>query len=123
MRLESDLIPFLLHTIDGTLDELSAPEWSDQTAVCVVAASGGYPGPHEKGIVIRGLDQIETGPDLQVFHGGTGTKKGELVTTGGRVLSVCARGDDVDIARRRAYEALDKIDFRGKHFRTDIPVR
>ena len=123
MRLKSDLVPLLLHTIDGNLEDLSAPEWDDRTAVCVVAASGGYPGDYEKGIAIRGLDQVETGPDLQVFHAGTARRSGDLITTGGRVLSVCALGEDVEQARGLAYEAMEKVEFRDKHIRTDIPVR
>lgn len=123
MRLKSDLVPLMMHTVDGTLEEMEAPEWDTRTAVCVVAASGGYPGAYDKGIPINGLDKIECGEDLQVFHAGTGTKNGELVTTGGRVLAVCALGDGVDEARKRAYEAMGKIEFLGKHCRTDIPVR
>ena len=123
MRLKSDLVPLMLHTIDGTLEQLEAPEWDTRTAVCVVAASGGYPGSYEKGIPIHGVDAIECGDDLQIFHAGTGTKNGELFTTGGRVLAVCALGENVDEARRRAYGAMEQIDFRGKHCRSDIPVR
>lgn len=123
MRLKSDLVPLLLHTVDGTLDQLEAPEWDPRHAVCVVAASGGYPGSYDKGIPIRGLEDIEQAEDLQVFHAGTGMKSGDLVTTGGRVLAVTALGDGVDEARDKAYAALEKIDFRGKQFRTDIPVR
>ncbi len=123
MRLKSDLVPLMLHTVDGTLDEMEAPEWDPRTAVCVVAASGGYPGSYDKGIPISGIDKIECGPELQVFHAGTATKNGELVTSGGRVLAVCALGDDVDEARKRVYDAMAEIDFLGKHFRTDIPVR
>ena len=123
MRLKSDLVPLLLHTIDGTLAELSAPEWDERTAVCVVAASGGYPGEYEKGVAIRGLAQLETGPDLQVFHAGTAIRGGDLITTGGRVFSICALGEDVEQARERVYAAMERVEFRGKHFRKDIPVR
>ncbi len=123
MRLKSDLVPLLLHTLDGTLDEFEAPEWDARTAVCVVAASGGYPDLYEKGIPIAGLEGIECGSDLQVFHAGTATRNGDLVTAGGRVLAVCALGDTVDDARKFAYEAMGKIEFLGKHCRTDIPVR
>lgn len=123
MRLKSDLVPYLMHTVEGTLEQLEAPIWDERTAVCVVAASGGYPGPYDKAVPISGVEGIECGDDLQVFHAGTGTKNGELVTAGGRVLSVCALGDDVDEARRRAYAAMEKIEFLGKHCRSDIPVR
>jgi len=123
MRLKSDLVPLLMHTIDGTLDQIEAPEWDTRTAVCVVASSGGYPGDYEKGIPIHGLETIETGPDLQVFHAGTTIGTGEMSTNGGRVLAVCALGEDVEEARRKAYGSMEKIHFQGKYCRTDIPVR
>jgi phosphoribosylamine--glycine ligase len=123
MRLKSDLVPLLLHTTDGTLDQLEAPEWDPRTAVCVVACSGGYPGDYEQGVPIHGIENIEVGADLQVFHAGTEIRNGELVTSGGRVLAVCALGDNVEIARKLAYQAIDRIEFRGKHCRRDIPVR
>ena len=123
MRLKSDLVPLMMHTIDGTLDQLEAPEWDPRTAVCVVATSGGYPGSYAKGLPIHGLEHVECGPDLQVFHSGTAVQNGELVTAGGRVLGVCALGEDVDDARRKAYAAMDHVDFREKHCRSDIPVR
>lgn len=123
MRLKSDLVPLMLHTIDGTLDQLEAPEWDPRTAVCVVACSGGYPGDYEKGLPIQGIEDIKVGPDLQVFHAGTTVRSGELATSGGRVLSVCALGEDVKDARRKAYENIAKVEFRGMHYRSDIPVR
>ena len=89
----------------------------------VVASSGGYPGDYEKGIPIHGLETVETGPDLQVFHAGTTVGTGEMSTNGGRVLAVCALGEDVEEARRKAYEGMEKIHFQGKYCRTDIPVR
>ncbi|MEE2888750.1 MAG: phosphoribosylamine--glycine ligase [Planctomycetota bacterium] len=123
MRLKSDIVPLMLHTIDGTLDQLEAPEWDTRTAVCVVACSGGYPGEYDKGMPIHGLETIESAPDLQVFHAGTTIGSGELSTSGGRVLAVCALGDGVEEARRKAYENMAKIEFRGKHCRSDIPMR
>ncbi|MHC4921557.1 MAG: phosphoribosylamine--glycine ligase, partial [Planctomycetota bacterium] len=99
MRLESDLVPLILHTIDGTLDQVEAPEWDPRPAVCVVAASGGYPGPYQKRLPIHGLRAVETGPELQVFHAGTARQGDDFVTAGGRVLGVCALGDTLSAAR------------------------
>ncbi len=122
MRLRSDLVPYLLHTLDGTLDRLEAPDWDTRTAVCVVAASGGYPGSYAKGVPIHGLDAVSAGLDLQVFHAGTTRRGADLVTAGGRVLSVTALGDTAQIARERAYAALDQIEFQGMHYRRDIAL-
>lgn len=120
MRLQSDLVPLLLHAVDGTLDQAEAPEWDPRPAVCVVAASGGYPGDYQKRLPIHGLCAVESGSDLQVFHAGTARQGEDFVTTGGRVLSVCARGDTVSAARGRAYACLETIEFRDMHYRTDI---
>ena len=85
-----------------------------------MACSEGYPGEYRKGVPIYGLDEIETGPDLQVFHSGTARRGGDLVTAGGRVLSVTALGETFELARQRAYAALEQIEFRGMHYRRDI---
>jgi phosphoribosylamine--glycine ligase len=123
MRLRSDLVPLMLHTVDGTLQECEAPEWDPRTAVCVMAASEGYPGSYEKDLPIHGLDSVPTGPDLQVFHSGTARRGADVVTAGGRVLATCALGDGLEDARRRAYDTLGRIEFRGMHFRRDIGGR
>ena len=120
MRMKSDLVPFLIHSAQGKLDELGAPEWDPRPAVCVMACSGGYPGDYRKGLPIHGLDAVETGPELQVFHSGTQKRGGDIVTAGGRVLSTCALGDTLEEARERAYAALAKIEFQGMHYRGDI---
>jgi len=120
MRLRSDLVPYLRHAADGTLEQLDAPRWDPRAAVCVMAASGGYPGEYTKDVPIHGLERVETGPDLQVFHSGTRRRGGDLLTAGGRVLSVCALGRDLADASQRAYAALDRIEFSGKHCRRDI---
>ncbi len=83
-------------------------------------ASEGYPGPSKLGREIRGLDEIEMGDDLQVFHAGTARQDDAVVTAGGRVLGVTALGDDVAAARARAYEAARKISFDGARYRSDI---
>jgi len=121
MRLRSDLVPLLLATAEGKLDTVEAPVWDQRVAVCVVACSGGYPGDYKKGVPIFGLDKIETGEDLQVFHAGTRhSVQGDLQTAGGRVLAVTALGDDAEQARKRAYDAIGKIEFDGMHYRKDI---
>ncbi len=123
MRLRSDLVPYLVHTADGTLDQLEAPAWDPRTAVCVVAVSAGYPSEYRQGLPIHGLDRVERGPDLQVFHAGTRRRGAELVTSGGRVLSVCALGETVAAARERAYAGLGTVQFQGMQVRRDIGAR
>ncbi|HEX9794111.1 MAG TPA: phosphoribosylamine--glycine ligase [Planctomycetota bacterium] len=120
MRFRSDIVPYLLGSARGDLEELEAPEWDPRPAVCVVLASGGYPGPYEKGVPILGLDRIAMDDDLQVFHAGTADVDGAVVTAGGRVLAVTALGDDLNAARARAYSAVEAIEFEGKTFRRDI---
>jgi phosphoribosylamine--glycine ligase len=123
LRLQSDLLPYLLATAEGKLAALEAPVWDSRVGVCVVACSGGYPGDFKKGVPIFGLDRIATGDDLQVFHAGTAKKGGDLLTAGGRVLAVTALGADVEAARVRAYGALRQIEFVGMHYRSDIGTR
>ncbi len=119
MKLKSDIVPILLATIDGTLGELDI-EWHEGATLCVVMASGGYPGGYEKGKVITGLEDAAEMDDVMVFHSGTAVEGGRFVTDGGRVLGVTARGADIESARKRAYEAVEKIHFEGAHYRTDI---
>jgi phosphoribosylamine--glycine ligase len=118
-RLKSDLLDLIEATIDGTL-AAAAPEWDDRAAVCIVLASGGYPGPVEKGKVITGIAEASADPDVVVFHAGTALKDGAVVTNGGRVLGVTALGATLAEARAKAYAASDKISFEGKQFRRDI---
>ncbi len=120
LRLKSDLVPLMLATAEGRLEEQEAPEWDKRTALCVVACSGGYPGDYRKDVPIFGLDKVATGPDLQVFHAGTRLRGNDVVTSGGRVLAVTALGDSAEEARARCYEALQQIEFDGMHFRSDI---
>ncbi len=120
MRLRSDLVPYLLQTLDGTLDSLEAPDWDVRPAVCVMAASGGYPGDYVKGLPIHGLSRVTVGDDVQVFHSGTVRRGGDMVTAGGRVVSVTALGATVADARARAYAEIKKIEFQGMHYRKDI---
>jgi len=122
MRLKTDLVPALEATIDGRLDSVTL-EWDPRAAVCVVMASGGYPGSYEKGKEIRGLDAVAGMSDTVVFHAGTKSEGGKLLTAGGRVLGVTALGDSISDARDRAYEAVSKIHFHRAHWRTDIAAK
>lgn len=119
MRLEEDLAGLLLSVAEDRLH--SAPlKWSDKPAVCVVMASGGYPGKYEYGKVIRGLDEAGKVPGVVVFHAGTAEKDGNIVTVGGRVLGVTASGADLKETIRLAYEALGRISWEGAFYRKDI---
>jgi len=119
VRLKSDLVPILNAVIDGKLEE-AAIEWDPRPAVCLVVASGGYPGRYEVGYEISGLAEAEAMPDTVVFHAGTMAKEGKVVTSGGRVLGVTALGADLRAAQQAAYAAARKINFTGMHYRTDI---
>jgi len=119
MRMKSDLLQVCLAVADGRLDSVSI-EWDPRPAVCVVMASGGYPGSYEKGKVIRGLDEAAKLKDVVVFHAGTAKQDGNIVTSGGRVLGVTALGETVAAAKARAYQAVDKISFDGAYCRRDI---
>jgi len=101
------------------LDEVTL-RWDERPAVCVVMASGGYPGDYQKGKKITGLEQAEQLEDVVVFHAGTKEQNGDIVTNGGRVLGVTALGDTIADAKARAYEAVGKIQFEGAYWRTDI---
>lgn len=119
MRLENDLLDVLEAVADGKLAEQELT-WTDEPAVCVVMASGGYPGAYEKGKVITGLDAAGAEDDVVVFHAGTSCKGEDVVTSGGRVLGVTALGKDLQGAIDKAYAAVEKIDFEGAQNRTDI---
>ena len=118
MRLESDLVEVIEGVITGNLSQVHL-EIDPRPAVCVVMASGGYPGSYEKGLVMHGLDR-DFGPDVVVFHAGTAFKDGQLVTAGGRVLGVTARAHRLEDAITDAYKAVGKIGWEGCFFRTDI---
>lgn len=119
MRMESDLLPVLEGVVDRRLHEVEI-RWRPEPAVCVVMASGGYPGAHEKGKVISGLRAAARLKDVEVFHAGTALSGGKVVTSGGRVLGVTALGKDIPDAIARAYRAVEKIRWEGVHYRTDI---
>ncbi|GIO43197.1 phosphoribosylamine--glycine ligase [Paenibacillus apis] len=121
-RLKSDLLEIFLAAVEGRLGDVEI-EWSEEAAVCVILASGGYPASYPKGLPIQGLEQAETAHSL-VFHAGTARgEQGEWLTNGGRVLGVVGVGAHIAEARERAYEAAGKITFDGKHNRTDIAAK
>lgn len=121
-RLENDLVELLNASVEGTLDKMEL-KWSPQASVCVVMASGGYPGNYAKGKVITGLDAANELPNTKVFHAGTALKDGQIVTNGGRVLGVTALGKDLKAAQAAVYAAVEKIQFEGAHFRRDIAAK
>ncbi len=119
MRLDSDIFDIMKATAEGKLRDIKV-SWKDEAAVCVVAASKGYPGEYTKGRVIDGLDEFRNKRNTVVFHAGTKIKKGKVVTSGGRVLGVTALGKDILTAKKNAYRAIEKIHFQGMHYRKDI---
>lgn len=119
LRLKTDLADLLLATAQGELERV-AIEWDPRPAVCVVMASGGYPSMYKRGLPIRGLDQIPASDECVVFHAGTKSDAGRVVTNGGRVLGVTALGTDLRAAQSRAYEAVRAISFTGAMYRNDI---
>ncbi len=119
MRLKSDLLEVFLAVCNGRLDDVTL-KWDQRPAVCVVMASGGYPGDYEKGKKITGLEEAGKLKDVVVFHAGTKKQNGDIVTNGGRVLGVTALGKRIADAKARAYEAVDKIKFDGAYCRQDI---
>jgi len=121
-RLENDLVELLDASVNGTLDKIEL-KWKPAASVCVVMASGGYPGSYAKGKPIHGLDEAAKSPDVKVFHAGTVLKDGQVVTSGGRVLGVTALGKDLKAAQVAAYAAVEKIHFEGAQFRRDIAAK
>ncbi|RMA96128.1 phosphoribosylamine--glycine ligase [Hydrogenothermus marinus] len=118
-RLESDLVQHILDILDGNIDKVK-PKWSNKYSIGVVMASKGYPGKYEKGFEITGIEEAEKDPDIVVFHSGTDIKDGKLVTNGGRVLTVTAVAETLKKAKEKVYKAVEKIHFKGAHYRKDI---
>ena len=118
-RLKSDIVPALLAACDGVLDRIDL-RWRDEPALTVVLAAKGYPAKPETGSIIRDVEKAEALDEVLVFHAGTKLKNGDLVANGGRVLNVVALGKTVGEAQKRAYEAVDKIDWPGGFCRRDI---
>lgn len=119
MRMKGDLLEVMLAVVEDRLDSVSL-SWDPRPAVCVVAASKGYPGSYETGVAIEGTESADAMPDVKVFHGGTARRGSELVTDGGRVLAVTALGASISVAQERAYQAMSQIRFEGMHYRRDI---
>ncbi len=119
MRLKSDLLEVCLAVCEGKLNDITL-KWDSRPAVCVVMASGGYPGSYEKGKKITGFDEAGQLNDVVVFHAGTAVRDGDIVTSGGRVLGVTAMADTIARAKEKAYQAVDKIKFDGAYCRRDI---
>lgn len=117
LRLDSDLYEIMEAVASKRLHEVDV-KWKDACVGCLVLASGGYPGSYEKGKVITGIDNVSE--DIVVFHAGTSCKDGNIVTSGGRVLNVCALGKSLEEVRTKIYEAAEIIKFDGKYYRKDI---
>ena len=119
-RMKNDILEVMEACIDGSLDEISL-EFEDNAAVCVVLASDGYPLHYEKGLAISGLERFESEEGYYCFHAGTKfDENGTLVTNGGRVLGITAKGTDLKEARKNAYEATEWVQFDNKYMRHDI---
>lgn len=118
-RMKNDMIEVMEACIDGRLDEIDL-QFEDNAAVCVVLASDGYPEKYEKGFVIKGLENFDGKDGYYVFHAGTKRTQEGIVTNGGRVLGVTAKGSDLKEARANAYKATEWIDFANKYSRSDI---
>ena len=121
-RLETDLVDIMDAIIDERLDEIDI-KWSDNAAVCVVMASGGYPVSYEKGFEITGINDANAMDNVIVFHAGTKLVDGHYVNSGGRVLGVTAIDDDLDKAIARAYSAVEKISWKDEFHRSDIGIK
>ncbi len=121
-RLENDLVELLDASVNGTLGKI-ALKWKLEASVCVVMASGGYPGRYAKGKPILGLAEAAELPNTKVFHAGTAKDGNDIVTNGGRVLGVTALGKDLKSAQTAAYVAVEKICFKGVQFRRDIAAK
>jgi phosphoribosylamine--glycine ligase len=122
-RLKTDLVEIMLATIENNLLKYNRLSWDNRACVCVVCASGGYPGDYEKGKEILGLDEAAKMKDAVVFHAGTKKQGDKILTSGGRVLGVTGLGNTIKEAIATVYKALEKIKFSGMHYRRDIGAR
>ena len=121
-RLKTDLIDIFLAVIDEELDKIDI-QWEDNAAVCVILASGGYPGDYKKGYEIFGLEALEDGTDTLVFHAGTIKKNGKYYTNGGRVLGITAVSENLDKAIEKVYEKVKMVSFTDMYYRKDIGIK
>lgn len=122
LRLKSDLVDLLYFCATGKPDTVK-PIWSDNPSLCVVMAAEGYPASYKKNTVINGLIEASKTENVQIFHAGTSEKDGQILAIGGRVLGICAVGQDVLSARESAYQAVDKINWPEGFCRRDIAWR
>lgn len=122
VRLQSDILPALMACHLGTLDEIEL-SWSDESALCVVMATDGYPGSYEKGSEIKGLKEADADEKVTIFHAGTKKEGTKLTAIGGRVLNVVARGATIGEAQGQAYAAVDQVDWPEGFCRRDIGWR
>ncbi|MBI5417887.1 phosphoribosylamine--glycine ligase [Candidatus Poribacteria bacterium] len=121
-RLKNDLAEVMMAVVEGNLNKITL-EWDNNPALCVVAASGGYPDNYEKGKVITGLNQLSGRNDVFAFHAGTALSGDKIVTNGGRVLGITGKGNNLKEAQKKAYSGVEKINFEKIHFRHDIGYR
>lgn len=119
LRLETDLIEIIEAILENRLNEIHI-KYDEKNAVCVMLTSGGYPESYEKGKIITGLDKVDE--DIVIFHSGTKIINNKLVTNGGRVIGISAKGNSLEEASKKVYENIEKIKFEGMHYRTDIGV-
>jgi phosphoribosylamine--glycine ligase len=117
--MKTDTVPLLMAALEGRLGGMHI-EWDPEDSVCVVMASGGYPGSYDKGNVIRGIEEADAMQGVKVFHAGTARDHQGFVTKGGRVLGVTAKAPGIAKAIERAYEAVGKISWPNVHYRKDI---
>ena len=122
-RLNGDWLAYLLAVANGTLDKMPVPSWHDITTLAVVYAAKGYPGDYEKNTEIRGLEKLATMAGVSVFHAATKYKNGQVLATGGRVLSVVAEAINATEAQRKAYAAIAHVYWPGGFYRRDIGYR
>lgn len=118
-KLKGDLADIFLKATNGTLSEVEV-EWDKRACICVVLASGGYPGTYQKGKEIKGIEEAKKQKDILIYHAGTKKENDKFLTNGGRVLSVVALGDTLQEAKYKVYQAVNKISFEGMQYRTDI---
>jgi len=122
-RLKTDLIDIFNAVIEDRLHEINIIEWEDNAAVCVVVASGGYPGKYQKGKVISGLERLEKMENIIAFHAGTKFQDDQVITSGGRVLGITAWDETISKAKEKAYKAVKEIYFEDMYYRKDIALK
>ncbi len=124
VRMDDDLLPYLLRSARGQFGPEMKPVWKKEAAACVVLTAAGYPGHYERGKEITGIEEAASSDGIVVFHSGTARSvDGRLLTAGGRVLNVCSRARGLSHALQNAYQAAERIQFEGKHFRRDIGTK